>query len=421
MSERRLQVIIVAENASARFGGEAVLPLHYFRRLRQRDADVRLIVHERVRDELTAELGDAISDVTFVSDTALQVALDRVGRRLPGRLRDFTTAWLISVLTAVRQRGAVKRLIKSGFGHVVHEPIPVSPKLPSFMYGFGIPVVIGPMNGGMNFPAAFQSRESAMTRVIINLGRTLSTTVNALVPGKKKAALLLYANPRTAAALPANASPHRALMVENGVDLGVWSAPESEPVRDASEPVQFVFMGRLVAWKAVDVLLEAVALTSRQVDLKLVIVGDGPERSNLEALSDRLELSSKVEFMGFQAQSVCAAVLARSRALVLPSLYECGGAVVLEAMAASKPCIATDWGGPSDYLTPDCGFLVAPTSREHMVNEFARLLVQLAKDADLASMLGAKGRLRVAAEFDWNRKIDTILKHYVAVVGAKSQ
>ncbi len=67
-----------------------------------------------------------------------------------------------------------------------------------------------------------------------------------------------------------------------------------------------------------------------------------------------------IQFAGWLSQSDCKVRLNAADCLVLPSLFECGGAVVLEAMALGKPVIATAWGGPLDYLDADCGILVQP-------------------------------------------------------------
>ena len=107
-------------------------------------------------------------------------------------------------------------------------------------------------------------------------------------------------------------------------------------------------------------------------------------------------------------------------ALVLPSLYECGGAVVLEAMALARPVIATAWGGPTDYLDETCGILVPPTSRQALIEGFAAAMNQLAGNPAQATQLGAAGRTRLLQHFDWNKKIDLILTLYTEALAPPS-
>jgi glycosyltransferase involved in cell wall biosynthesis len=116
--------------------------------------------------------------------------------------------------------------------------------------------------------------------------------------------------------------------------------------------------------------------------------------------------------LGFVPQPEVAAHLARADVLVLPSLYECGGAVVLEAMAVARPVIATAWGGPEDYLTEDTGILVPPLSREALIAGFAEGLRRLSDDPTMAQSMGTKARARVESHYGWPEKIDRMLSVY---------
>jgi glycosyltransferase involved in cell wall biosynthesis len=125
-----------------------------------------------------------------------------------------------------------------------------------------------------------------------------------------------------------------------------------------------------------------------------------------------------VHFLGFLSQQQCAIRLQHACALVLPSLYECGGAVVLEAMAMSRPVIATAWGGPADYLDETCGILVEPTNREALIAGFAQAMSQLLASPETCVRLGANGRARLLAHFDWEKKVDRVLEIYHSVRSA---
>jgi glycosyltransferase involved in cell wall biosynthesis len=155
--------------------------------------------------------------------------------------------------------------------------------------------------------------------------------------------------------------------------------------------------------------------------MSLAIVGDGIERQQLERLAADLGLrgdarqAGKVHFAGWLPQEACAALLQEADALVLPSLHECGGAVVLEAMAMAMPVIATNWGGPADYLDSSCGILVPPTSRAGLVEGLSDALQVLAKQPDLRTAMGRVGRQKVVDHFDWEVKVDRIVEAYEQV------
>ena len=188
--------------------------------------------------------------------------------------------------------------------------------------------------------------------------------------------------------------------------------PRPKGLHPESSPCKFAFVGRLIELKGVDLLLEATARALRRHDLELHIIGDGSIRPRLESLAAKQIPGDRVVFHGFVPQHQCAQLLAGYDALVLPSLHECGGAVVLEAMAMGLPVIATKWGGPADYLDANTGILVEPNSRESFIHELTEAMIRLAESPELRAQLGSAGRRRVAAEFDWERKIDFMLEVY---------
>jgi glycosyltransferase involved in cell wall biosynthesis len=416
------RILLVAEHASAKFGGEAALALHYYRVLRARGAQVWLVAHERTRAELVALFPNDGDFMFFVADTKWHRLLWRVGQKLPTRLANFSTGFVMRVLSQLVQRKLIKQLVQDKGITVIHQPMPVSPKEPSLIYGLGAPVIIGPMNGGMDYPPAFKAMQSRLGFMSLWLGRKAANVMNMLMPGKRKAALLLVANERTKLALPSCLKNVRIeLMVENGVDLSLWKDVARTNARGAMDTTHYVFLGRLIALKAVDLLLHAFAQAARHAPMSLLIVGDGVERHTLERLATELGLvgvarqAGRVHFAGWLPQASCAAVLQESDALVLPSLHECGGAVVLEAMAMAMPAIATNWGGPADYLDSKCGILVDPTSKDGFVDGLRNALETLAMQPDLRVAMGRVGRQKAIDHFDWEVKVDRIVEAYQQV------
>ena len=280
------------------------------------------------------------------------------------------------------------------------------------LFGFEAPVVIGPMNGGMDYPPGFARQRSAVVGALMGAGRASASLLNRLLPGKRRAATLLVANRPDPRRLTSRRSATTwSNWVENGVDLGLWR-PVAATAADLADAVTtYVFMGRLVDWKAVDLLLEAFARARDRSPMRLWILGDGAERVRLEALAATLGIVGSsadtvgaVHFAGWLPQAECAERMAAADALVLPSLLECGGAVVLEAMSLAKPVIATAWGGPLDYLDPTCGVLIAPASRSAIIDGFAAAMVDLAPVGCLAPPAGGGGprqgsaRIRLGVE-----------------------
>ncbi|MHB1297049.1 MAG: glycosyltransferase [Gemmatimonadaceae bacterium] len=125
-----------------------------------------------------------------------------------------------------------------------------------------------------------------------------------------------------------------------------------------------LFIGRLAAKKGVPVLVDAVARLQRP-DVRLVIAGSGPEREAIGRAVVRAGLAGQVEFPGFVSGEAKDALIERASVIVVPSVETDGGdaeglpVVVLEALAAGRPCVATDATGAADVITSgENGWLV---------------------------------------------------------------
>jgi hypothetical protein len=189
-----LRVLIVAENASDAFGGEAALPLRYFTLLRDRGIPAWLITHARVREELARTIPGDLDRIHFIEDSWLHRWLWTIGRNLEPRLEYVSTGFLSRLVTQRAQRRVARELVKQHDIHVVHQPTPVSAREPSLLTDLDAPVVIGPMKADTDYPPAFRNEESLLTRMAIGLGRASAGWLNRIFPGKRQASILLVAN-----------------------------------------------------------------------------------------------------------------------------------------------------------------------------------------------------------------------------------
>lgn len=403
-----MRILIVAPNISRRMGGEAALAYNYMQEFQRLGLEVAALSHARVREELRESPIWREGAFFFVEDAKLEQGLHRIGRRLPSAIGDTVFNSAISAVTLKRLATRARALAREIGADVIHQPAPVSPQLPSFLHDMSAPVVIGPLNGGMDYPPAFARAYSRGSQAAAKAARAASGVLNALIPGKRDADRVLVANERTRRALPKGVENTRIeILVENGVDLRLWP-PKPQP-RPAT-PV-FVFVGRLVWWKAVELLIDA--FSQLETPARLLIIGDGEERARLEARAKASHSAERpIEFCGFLPQAEIARILAASTALVLPSLRECGGAVILEAFACHIPAIATDWGGPRDYITPETGLLVPPGNERGFVARLSAAMSELAADPARARAMGEAARRRVEENFSWAAKAKAMLAVY---------
>ena len=161
-------------------------------------------------------------------------------------------------------------------------------------------------------------------------------------------------------------------VVYNGVDRHRFHVAPREMLRqklgwDNRERV-LLYVGRLSEEKGADDLLRAVAHARRYygVDCRLVIVGDGPDRSKLEKLSTRLGLTGQVTWAGWKRPAEVSEYMSAADFLCLPSHNEGVANVMLEAFSCGIPAVATATGGIPEIMTPATGVLAAPKQPESL-------------------------------------------------------
>jgi glycosyltransferase involved in cell wall biosynthesis len=412
-----IRVLIVSENISMRMGGESSLPFYYAKLLALRGAEVWLACHERVESELRAAFPGLEPRMRFVRDTRAQKAAFRLSRRLPPRVSEMLIGQSIHISTQMRIRKIALQLARSGQIDVVFEPSPITPKGLSFLYDVGVPVVIGPLCGGMNFPPAFASLDSFVTRKSVVVGRKMSHLANRVVPGKLKADVLLVANESTLRALPAGCRGQIVRLFESGVDLDLWASADTR-AKPPDSAVSFAFSGRFVDWKGIQYLLPAFAQAVKQEpNCRLDLIGGGELEAQVKTVIEQNNLEGKVHLHGWLSRPDASRIIRETDVFVMPSLRECGGTAILEAMALGKPVIATNWGGPADYVDASCGLLVDPSSTSAFIDGLSEAMVRLARSPDLRKSLGDGGKERVRKnDLDWESKADRIISILSEVV-----
>ena len=121
-------------------------------------------------------------------------------------------------------------------------------------------------------------------------------------------------------------------------------------------PIKVATTGRLVPLKAIDLLLRAAAPLVRQGTLEVHVLGDGPERANLEALVREEGIGSGVTLHGWVPHKTLGQVRKECDVFAFPSLKELGGGAVVEGMAAGLVPIVVDYGGPGEIVRSSFGF-----------------------------------------------------------------
>ena len=173
-------------------------------------------------------------------------------------------------------------------------------------------------------------------------------------------------------------------------------------------------VARLSIRKGHDVLLSAFQkVAEREKDIRLIIVGDGPERIRLHAITLALGLKDRVTFLGEVDHERVKALLAGCEFLVLSSWSEGIPLVALEAMASRRPVVSTDVGGVPEVVShSETGFLVPPGDPDAL----ADAMLSLVQNRDQCRAMGEKGRAFVEAHHGYAKTVDRYLDVYREVL-----
>lgn len=192
--------------------------------------------------------------------------------------------------------------------------------------------------------------------------------------------------------------PRKTVVIPNAVDtqrftnivpadLTVWGIPIGSRV--------FITVGRLEPQKGIDVLLAALPiLFSQATDMHLLIVGHGPDRPRLEQQAQTLGISDRVHWAGQQAE--IPSLLAACTALVLPSRWEGMPNVVLEAMAAGKPILASNVEGVAELVQPGTNGWLFPPDQPQIL---AETLTHFLYDSTATSRMGRESQSIISERF----------------------
>jgi len=206
-------------------------------------------------------------------------------------------------------------------------------------------------------------------------------------------------------------------VIYNGIDLENFPKHFSKPgVRKKLnfniDDKLIGIIARLDPIKDHNSLITAVSLIKDKFkNCKLLIVGDGPTRDELEKQTDSLNLRNNVIFLGMRTD--VPELLMALDVFVLPSIMEATSVTLLEAMSASLPVIATKVGGNKEIVIDgSTGILVEP----HTPEQIAGTLTKLLEDTPYAKNMGLAGRLRIEQHFTFQKMIDQYKNLYLEIL-----
>ncbi len=177
---------------------------------------------------------------------------------------------------------------------------------------------------------------------------------------------------------------------------------------------QFVSISRMEEYKKVDVIIKAVKIVKESYpEIKLILIGDGPYRKNLEKLASKLDITENVIFMGYVSNQEKESIISSSLALVFPSVQEGFGLVILEAFAQKKPVLVSDVRPMSDIVENNkTGLVISPLDE----NKWASGMIHMIQNQEKAVVMGQEGRSVLEEKYSLSTMWENLSKMYKEVI-----
>lgn len=417
------RILLVAYQCAPGMGSVSQIGWEWYSRLCKNNA-VTLVTHVRNRAALSAAGAPCPgSEIIYIDTEWFAAPLYRTAKRLFPRSEH--SVFLVSSLDYFVFDFAAYRLLRQRLAAgaawgVLHRVTPVTLAAPTWLSRLNLPTVVGPLNSGLNDPQAFR-QQVRQESTWLSKARTLGRALDRALGSSRRAARILTASRATLEAVAPQYRHRCRMMLENGVDLQRFSPSPWPAAPNIQNPLKILFVGRLVAVKGLDLLLQAVAqLKQAGVLVHLEVVGDGPMRAPWQAQSRALQLTEEVNFHGAASQEVVAEKMRDCHVFCLPSVRESGGAVLLEAMASARPVIALNFGGPAEIVSERIGALLAMESPEQVVSSLFASLLDVTRNPGVWRQRGHNGRREVEARHSWPAKITTAQALYGELLAERS-
>jgi glycosyltransferase involved in cell wall biosynthesis len=303
---------------------------------------------------------------------------------------------------------------------IVLRILPMSAVVPSpfafFLRKGPIPIVIGPISGGLPFVKGFSQAEKQ--KEWLSSLRNLYRYLPFARATYRHAAAIIAASSQTYAEF-AGYRDKLFFVPENGIASSLCFSDTRGPETGAK--FELIFVGGLIPCKGCDLALRAAAPLLRSGLARFTVLGDGPERIRLEQLARSLGIEKDVSFCGWVKHEEVLTRLRSADVMVFPSVRDFGAGVVFEALATGAVPVVADFGGPGDIVHPEVGYKVPLTNENDFVMQMENILTELAHDRDRLRRLRQQGMIYARERLTWEAKADDTTKvlHWALGLGPK--
>ncbi len=300
---------------------------------------------------------------------------------------------------------------------------------PSFICLLPLPFVWGPVGGGESAPRTFWMSlgiRGMVAEIFRESARFLSQFDPFVRLTAKRSVVALTKTHETNLRVKSLGARNVKTHGESAISPQEWEWFTKSIRQDTCHTsFKFISIGNFYPLKGFSLGLEAFAMARKELleaglrNAEYWLVGDGAEFLRLKTMTDKLGISPHVKFWGRLSRQDTMKKLVACHVLVHPSLHDSGGWVCLEAMAAGKPVICLDLGGPATQVTDKTGFKVFPGHPGQVIRDMGIAMIQLASDTNLRKQKEDAARDLIASEYLWDHKRNLLTNLYKQILETK--
>lgn len=297
---------------------------------------------------------------------------------------------------------------------LVHHTTFVSVRQPSFMGKLGIPFIFGPVAGGERAPwrlrkdYSFRGHAKDLLRDVLNFLVKLDPMMRSTFSSARQ---IIVTSEQTKTLVPK--CFHKKTSIQ--LAIGIETVSRLKKMRDGETAgLRLLYVGRFLYWKGMAPGLRALAEALKsKPDMRLTMIGKGPEEKRWRRLCSSLGISDHVEWISWVPQNELNDIYASHDVLFFPSLHDSGGMVVLEAMSYGLPVICLDLGGPGVMVDMSCGRAIATSGRkaDEVINDLTHSILQLSTNLIIYGKL-SKGAFLRTKFFYWNHVVNSLYNKF---------
>lgn len=274
--------------------------------------------------------------------------------------------------------------------------------LPTFLPFINIPFIYGPLGGGEGIPDTFINKLPIKQRLIQRFRKLLkiSACINPLfLYTASKSKVILCRIRDTANLFPKRYRSRINILEDGAIEPDIFDYHANHKIQNE---IRIISTSRLIGFKNVISIIEALQLVPSSYKINCVIIGSGPEKQKIQKLSS--ESPHSIIFKEHLSRNEVLQELANSDIFISPSLRDACNLSLLEAMAIGLPVICLNWSGMAISTDDSCAIRLPVTDPKQMPQDMAAAIIKLIENPQLREQLENAGRKRIKEVFNWEAK-----------------